>query len=96
MMPRLRNDARGPVQLRRTLPRDAGEVGALDEAAITEVAGESAPAVRNADELHDALLTLYVIPPVEAWAAWYGELDRSPLSGRVDRPPGLYRNRCVA
>ena len=65
------------VQLRRTLPRDVGEVGALDESAITEVAGTSAPLVRNADELHDALLTLCVVPPVPAWATWYAELERA-------------------
>ena len=63
------------VQLRRTLPGDAGEVGALDEAAIVEVARESAPVVRNADELHDALLTLCVVPPLLAWESWYGELQ---------------------
>ena len=65
------------VQLRRTLPSDAREVGALDEAAITDVAGESAPVVRDADELHDALLTLCVIPPVRAWESWFDELEKA-------------------
>ena len=64
------------VQLRRTLPRDAREVGALDAAAIAEVARESWPLVRDADELHDALLTLTVTPPVTAWQDWYDELER--------------------
>ena len=65
------------VQLRRTLPRDAREIGALDAAAIAAVAGESWPLVRDADELHDALLTLSVTPPVAAWEAWYAELERA-------------------
>ena len=65
------------VQLRRTLPRDAREVGALDAAAIAEVAGESWPVVRDPDELHDALLTLSVTPPVAAWEAWYAELEQA-------------------
>ena len=65
------------VQLRRTLPRDAREVGALDAAAIAEVASESWPLVRDADELHDALLTLSVTPPVAAWEGWYAELERT-------------------
>ncbi len=43
------------VQLRRTLPEDAAGLGALDPAAIAQVAEESWPAVRDADELHDAL-----------------------------------------
>ncbi len=51
------------VALRRTLPVElAGEVGALDPAAIDEVARESWPVVRDVDELHDALLTLVWVP----------------------------------
>ena len=47
------------VQMRRTLvPEDAAGMGALDPAAIAQVADESWPVVRDADELHDALLTL--------------------------------------
>ena len=65
------------VQLRRTLPDDAREVGALDAAAIAEVARESWPVVRDADELHDALLTLSVTPPVAAWQGWYEDLQRA-------------------
>ena len=33
--------------------------------------------VRDADELHDALLTLVVLPPVEEWRAYYDELARA-------------------
>jgi ATP-dependent Lhr-like helicase len=55
------------VQMRRTIGPDAAGVGALDPAAIREVAAESWPAVRDAEELHDALLTLIVVPPVSAW-----------------------------
>ncbi len=54
------------VQLRRTLRTDfAGGAGILDPAAIAQVAAESWPDVRDADELHDALLTLItaVRPP---------------------------------
>ena len=65
------------VQLRRTLPRDAREVGALDAAAIAAVAGESWPVVRDPDELHDALLTLSVTPPVAAWEAWHADLEQA-------------------
>src|SRR4029079_8312605 len=43
------------VQMRRTLG-STSEIGALDPAAIEEVSSESWPVVRDADELHDALL----------------------------------------
>ena len=65
------------VQLRRTLPSDAKEVGALDQVVISEVAAESAPVVRDADELHDALLTLCVLPPSPDWEPWYRELSET-------------------
>jgi ATP-dependent Lhr-like helicase len=63
------------VMLRRTLPADAADgIGILDPAAIEQVAEESWPDVRNADELHDALMTLIVLPPVEAWEAHFAQL----------------------
>ncbi|MBZ5604861.1 MAG: DEAD/DEAH box helicase [Acidobacteriia bacterium] len=69
------------VQLRRTLPSDdAAGIGALDPAAIAQVAEESWPVVRDADELHDALLTLIILPPVAEWQNHYDELARA---GRV-------------
>src|SRR5439155_16205667 len=55
------------VQMRRTIGPDAGAVAALDPAAIAEVAAESWPAARDAEELHDAFLTLVVVPPVRDW-----------------------------
>ena len=58
--------------LRRTLPADAADgTGILDPAAIEQVAAESWPEVRDADELHDALLTLILLPPVPEWATYF-------------------------
>ena len=65
------------VQMRRTLGPDAGEIGALDPLAVDEVADESWPIVRDPDELHDALLTLVVLPPVPEWAPFFDELSRA-------------------
>ncbi|MGH6693058.1 MAG: Lhr family ATP-dependent helicase, partial [Gammaproteobacteria bacterium] len=63
------------VQLRRTLSPEAAEsVGALDAEAIRQVAGESWPLVRDADELHDALLTLVVAPPRQEWQPYFDTL----------------------
>jgi len=66
------------VQLRRVLPSaDAASLGALDPAAIAQVASEAWPVVRDADELHDALLSLIMLPPVAEWREFYGTLQRT-------------------
>lgn len=65
------------VQLRRTLRSDASDgAGILDAAAIRQIASEVWPEVRDADELHDALLTLVTLPPVEEWRVFFDELQR--------------------
>ena len=78
------------VMLRRTLPADAADgTGVLDPSAIEQVASESWPDVRNADELHDALLTLIVLPPMDAWSGYFTELQqtgRASLVTRLGRP----------
>ncbi len=50
------------VSLRRALPEDARDLSALDPDAIREETAYAWPAIRDADELHDALLTLGVVP----------------------------------
>src|SRR5579859_572359 len=51
------------VEMRRMLPEAVlSEIGRLDPAAIAEVRDEAWPDVRDADELHDALLTLIAFP----------------------------------
>ncbi|MCZ6877817.1 MAG: DEAD/DEAH box helicase [Acidobacteria bacterium] len=53
------------VQTRRTLPPQDRELGILDAQAIHQVAKEAWPPWENADELHDALLTLGVLTDTE-------------------------------
>ncbi len=65
------------VQMRRTIGPDTAGVGALDPAAIAEVAAESFPVARDAEELHDALLTLVVVPPVREWEEFFRTLRES-------------------
>ena len=65
------------VTLRRTTRTDNDGSGILDAAAIAEVAETSWPVVRDADELHDALATLVVLPPVDEWRGWFDELVAS-------------------
>jgi ATP-dependent Lhr-like helicase len=69
------------VQLRQTLGTDVtGGAGILDPAAIDQVSAESWPEPRDADELHDALLTLIALPPVADWQTFFSELTET---GRV-------------
>ncbi|MGQ0811187.1 MAG: DEAD/DEAH box helicase [Nitrospiraceae bacterium] len=71
------------VEMRRSLPPElAGEVGALDPAAIEEVVEESWPVVRDADELHNALLTLIWVPRGRA-SAWETFLPTLIEAGRA-------------
>ncbi len=74
------------VQLRRTLRTDlSGGAGILDAAAIATVAAESWPDVRDADELHDALLSLITLPPVEEWGGFFSELTAAGRASVVER-----------
>ncbi len=59
------------VQSRRAGdPGSAGELGALDAAAIERVRGEARPDPRNVDELHDALMTAgFLAEDEEPWCA---------------------------
>ncbi len=51
------------VQLRSTLRTDfVGGAGVLDPAVIVRITAEVWPDVRNADELHDAMLSLIALP----------------------------------
>src|ERR1700688_3504205 len=50
------------VALRRVDPQLAGGFGALDPAAIDEVRRQAWPDVRDADELHDLLLSVVILP----------------------------------
>ncbi|MEP7365894.1 MAG: DEAD/DEAH box helicase, partial [Acidobacteriota bacterium] len=74
------------VNLRRTLPADSPDgTGILDPAAIALIAAEVWPDVRNADELHDALLTLIVLPPVAEWQRHFDELQSTGRASLVVR-----------
>ncbi len=50
------------VSLRRALPEDSRDLSALDPAAIERESANAWPRMRDADELHDALLVLGVLP----------------------------------
>ncbi len=63
------------VNLRRTDASLALGIGALDPAAIEEVRAQAWPDVRDADELHDALLSFVWLPLADFAEDWRGWLD---------------------
>jgi ATP-dependent helicase Lhr and Lhr-like helicase len=62
------------VQLRRGLPVEARDLARLDPDAIERVREEVRPDPRDADELHDLLMTVVGLHPVEEWDPWFDEL----------------------
>ncbi len=65
------------VATRRTLsPEDVRDLARLDPEAIAQVRREAWPLVRDADELHDALLSMVALPAEEGqpWQPWFSEL----------------------
>jgi ATP-dependent helicase Lhr and Lhr-like helicase len=87
------------VEMRRVLPETiASEIGRLDPAAIDEVRADAWPDVRDADELHEALETLVVLPqlagpgthPLEragadSVAAWQSHFEELASQGRAGK-----------
>ncbi len=86
------------VEMRRMLPESVlSEVGRLDPAAIAEVREEARLDARDADELHDGLLTLIALPDprqgdskilqltFEESSAWQEFFERLISQGRATR-----------
>ena len=76
------------VQSRRPVNVDRGQVGALDAAAIARVVEEVRPDPRNAEELHDALVTTGFLADGEVNQVHVDALVRSARATRVDVATG--------
>ena len=87
------------VALRRALPEDNRELGALSPEAIEEAFFDAWPACRDAEELHDVLMTMLVLPEEEAhskvaagehenWHEWFEELVAQGRAFRVSLDEG--------
>ncbi|MCL4223439.1 MAG: DEAD/DEAH box helicase [Myxococcales bacterium] len=78
------------VNLRRGLPAELAETtGALAPEAIAAAEDEVAPVVRDPDELHDLLLTQWLVPallpaPAAAWQPWLAALAAAGRATRLD------------
>ena len=82
------------VALRRALPEDTRDLASLDPEAIAAAARDAWPVVRDADELHDALLTLGLLTREDRlrvsdeesgrWREWFRALvvDGRAVTGR--------------
>ncbi len=88
------------VPLRRALPDDARDLTQLDPDAITRESDNAWPRIRDVDELHDALLTLGVLPTgpaglskpmMEAFPilSWLEQLAAAGRAHRVEAEGGL-------
>lgn len=81
------------VQYRRYAdPESADDLGRLDADAIESVRQEAWPEARDADEMHEALMSLAVVTDEEAargpeWKAWLASLAKA---GRATRLAGLW------
>jgi ATP-dependent Lhr-like helicase len=71
------------VPLRRGLPVEPRELGRLDPDAIQRVRSEATPELRDADELHDLLLSLVAARPRQEWAENFQILVRAGRSFEV-------------
>ncbi|MSQ61454.1 MAG: DEAD/DEAH box helicase [Dehalococcoidia bacterium] len=72
------------VSLRRTLPQDARDLGALDAEAIARVRDEAWPTARDVEELHDALLALVAVRGTDL-APYREWMEALVLAGRAAR-----------
>jgi len=92
------------VEMRRALPESVlSEIGRLDPAAIAEVREEVWPDLRDADELHDALLDLIALPESSdllpsggasgnsgAWADYFSALVAARRAERAHAAGRIY------
>ena len=76
------------VELRSTSRTEVAN-GVLDPEAIDQIAAEVWPDPRNADELHDALLTFIRCPAIPEWQRWFDELERTGRASFISVPPAV-------
>jgi ATP-dependent Lhr-like helicase len=78
------------VVLRRSLPKSGRDLGILDPDAIELVVGEAQPQPRDAEEVHDTLLSLVAVRPAYApeWRAWFGALLDQRRAATIDTSDG--------
>ncbi|HEB91320.1 MAG TPA: DEAD/DEAH box helicase, partial [Deltaproteobacteria bacterium] len=78
------------VRMRRGLPVEERDLSRLDAGAIGKIRSESAPAPRDAEELHDLLLGVGIHAAEGRWQAFFRELEAMgrAFSFEVERRAG--------
>jgi ATP-dependent Lhr-like helicase len=77
------------VSQRRTLSIESlRDLGRLDPAAIAQVRAEAWPLVRDADELHDVLLSQGAVTEQSNWRQYFDELRGAGRASTVERSGG--------
>ncbi len=72
------------ITLRRGLaPEIARDLAELDPNAIAKVCASLDPNIRSADELHDHLQTVYVLPAKQEYSEWMDELTSAGQATRL-------------
>ncbi|MEM9565953.1 MAG: DEAD/DEAH box helicase [Actinomycetota bacterium] len=79
------------VALRRGLPVEPTELGALLPEAIEQVRSECRPDPRTADELHDLLVDAVVLRPCERWQPLYDQLSARGRACAIELAEGTPR-----
>ena len=74
------------VALRRSLPKEGRELGALDADAIDLVREQAWPEARDPEEAHDALLGLVAVRESDttSWLPWLEELFSAARAGTIE------------
>jgi ATP-dependent Lhr-like helicase len=75
------------LSLRRTLPDHQRDLGSLDVDAIARAVAEARPEPRDAEELHDVLLSLVATPVDDDWRSWLDDLARAGRAAVVASGP---------
>ena len=76
------------VQVPRGLPVEARDLARLDPGAIERVRDQVRPQPRDADELHDLLMTLYVMRPRREWDEWFCGLAAAGRATEISADTG--------
>ena len=74
------------VRIPRGLPVEARDLARLDRGAIDRVAEQVRPQPRDADELHDLLMTLFALRPQPAWRPWFEDLAAAGRAAEIPVP----------
>jgi ATP-dependent helicase Lhr and Lhr-like helicase len=77
------------VKIPRGLPVEARDLARLDPLAIERVREQVRPQPRDTDELHDLLMTLFVMRPARQWREWFDALVAAGRAAEICGPDGV-------